>query len=206
MLAPLPRHANRDPVVAAWGMGLDSTAMLIELVAQGDAPDVVLTADTGAERDETYAFLPIFQRWMDDHGLEHHVVRYAPKRFKHWPPYASILENVLTNATLPSISMGRGSCSLKWKVEPQDRWVRAWEPAKAAWAAGRTVTKLIGYDAGAADTRRSQHAGKRPVTSVGRGSSRPAVCLITAAGKGATISTRGAASGRSGDCAAHVQS
>lgn len=158
MLAPLPRHANRDPVVAAWGMGLDSTAMLIELVAQGDAPDVVLTADTGAERDETYAFLPIFQRWMDDHGLEHHVVRYAPKRFKHWPPYASILENVLTNATLPSISMGRGSCSLKWKVEPQDRWVRAWEPAKAAWAAGRTVTKLIGYDAGAADTRRSQHA------------------------------------------------
>lgn len=47
---------------------------------------------------------------------------------------------------------------------------------------------------------------KRPVTSVGRGSSRPAVCLITAAGKGATISTRGAASGRSGDCAAHVQS
>lgn len=54
--------------------------------------------------------------------------------------------------------------------------------------------------------RHGQITGKRPVTSVGRGSSRPAVCLITAAGKGATISTRGAASGRSGDCAAHVQS
>jgi hypothetical protein len=146
MLAQLPVRSNRDPVVAAWGIGLDSTAMLIELVTRGEAPDVVLTADTGAEREETYAFLPLFQRWIDDHGLEHHVVRYTPKRFKHWPPYATILENVLTNGTLPSISMGRGSCSLKWKVEPQDRWVAGWEPAKAAWAAGRTVTKLIGYD------------------------------------------------------------
>lgn len=158
LISSLP---NRPPVVAAWGMGVDSTAMIIELVARGEAPDVVLTADTGAENPLTYEFLPVFQRWMDAHGVEHHVVRYQPKRFKHWPPYRTILENILTNATLPSISMGgprRGSCSSKWKREPQDKWVAGWAPAQAAWAAGRRVTKLIGYDISPADTRRSLHA------------------------------------------------
>lgn len=93
------------PVVAAWGMGVDSTAMIIEWIARGLPLSVVLTADTGTERDETYAFAPIFQRWMDAHHIEHHVVRYVPQRFKHWPPYFTLLENCLTNATLPSISI-----------------------------------------------------------------------------------------------------
>jgi len=105
------------PVVAAWGMGVDSTAMIIEWVARGLPLSVVLTADTGVEREETYAYLPIFQRWMDRHHIEHHVVRYVPKRFKHWPPYFSLLENCLTNATLPSISFGRHSCSLGLPIE-----------------------------------------------------------------------------------------
>ena len=149
---------DRSPVVAAWGMGLDSTAMIIELVARGQAPDLVLTADTGAERPETYEFLPIFQRWMDAHAIEHHVVRYVPRRFKNWPPYFSLLENCLTNATLPSISLGRHSCSLKWKIAPQDKWVADWLPAREAWGRGQRVIKLIGYDASPADSRRYAHA------------------------------------------------
>lgn len=104
------------PVVAAWGMGVDSTAMIVEWVTRGLPLSVVLTADTGVEREETYAYLPIFQRWMDRHHIEHHLVRYVPKRFKHWPPYFTLLENCLTNATLPSISFGRHSCSAKWKI------------------------------------------------------------------------------------------
>lgn len=68
---------QNSPVIAAWGMGLNSTAMIIELVARGEAPDIVLTADTGSERLETLEYLPLFQRWMDDHDIEHHVVRYV---------------------------------------------------------------------------------------------------------------------------------
>lgn len=145
------------PVIAAWGMGLDSTAMIIELVRLRTPPDVVLTADTGSERPETYDYLPLFQAWMDKHDVEHHVVRYVPKRFKHWPPYYSLLENILTNATLPSISLGRHSCSAKWKIAPQDRWVEGWPPARAAWARGERCVKLIGYDASRADDRRYAH-------------------------------------------------
>lgn len=139
-------------------MGVDSTAMIIELVARGEAPDLVLTADTGSERPESYAYLPLFQSWMDAHGVAHDVCRYVPKRFKHWPPYFSLLENCLTSATLPSISFNRSSCSLKWKIEPQDRYVAAWAPAREAWARGHKVGKLIGYDASAADSRRYAHA------------------------------------------------
>jgi len=147
----------RTPVIAAWGMGLDSTAMIIEWVARGRPLDLVLTADAGSERPETYDYLPIFQRWMDVRGIAHEIVRYAPKRFKHWPPYFSLLENCLTNATLPSISFGRHSCSQKWKIQPQDKWVESWDLAKQAWARGDKVIKLIGYDASPADSRRYAH-------------------------------------------------
>ncbi|GAA0309160.1 hypothetical protein GCM10009087_18990 [Sphingomonas oligophenolica] len=151
------RFTPNKPVVAAWGMGVDSTALIIEWVAQGLPLSVVLTADTGVEREETYAYLPIFQKWMDDHGIEHHLVCYVPKRFKHWPPYFTLLENCLTNATLPSISFGRHSCSSKWKIQPQDQWVARWQPAQRAWAHGQRVVKLIGYDSSPADTRRYAH-------------------------------------------------
>lgn len=73
------------------------------------------------------------------------------------PPYYSLLENILTNATLPSISLGRHSCSAKWKIAPQDRWVESWPPAQATWARGERCVKLIGYDASAADDRRYAH-------------------------------------------------
>jgi hypothetical protein len=131
--------------------------MIIEWVALGLPLSVVLTADTGTEREETYAYMPIFQRWMDRHHIDHHVVRYVPQRFKHWPPYFSLLENCLTNATLPSISFGRHSCSQKWKIQPQDQWVNSWSSAQAIWARGGKVVKLIGYDSSPADSRRYAH-------------------------------------------------
>jgi len=149
---------TRAPVVAAWGVGVDSTAMIIELAARGEPIDMVLFADTGSEKKETYAFLPLFQRWMDDHGVAHRVVRYQARNFKHWPPYDSLHTNMLTNGTLPSKAFGRGACSLKAKVAPQDAWTARWEPAIRCWASGGAVTKLIGYDASPADSRRYAHA------------------------------------------------
>src|SRR3546814_3838514 len=94
----------RTPVIAAWGMGLDSTAMIIEWVARGRPLDLVLTADTGSERPETYDYLPIFQRWMDVRGIAHEIVRYAPKRFKHWPPYFRSEEHTSELQSLMRIS------------------------------------------------------------------------------------------------------
>ncbi len=122
-LTTRPRRAvdvldlRNPPIVLAYGIGVDSTAMLIELVAQGRKPDLVLTADTGSEKPATYAYLDVIRPWMAAHGIDFRVCRYVPQRFKHWPPYMSLLENVLTNATLPSISLGRHSCSLGLPIE-----------------------------------------------------------------------------------------
>ncbi|CAM5613079.1 hypothetical protein ACFSUK_04360 [Sphingobium scionense] len=52
-------------------MSIDSTAIIIKWVARGLPLSAVLTADTGVEREETYAFQPIFQRWMDRHHIVH---------------------------------------------------------------------------------------------------------------------------------------
>lgn len=147
-----------SPVMAAYGAGVDSTAMIIEWLAQGHQLDMVLTADTGAEKPATYAYLEMFREWLDDRGIPSHVVRYEPQNFKHYPPYRSLDENCFTNGTLPSISFGFSSCSQKWKVAPQNKWTEAWAPARMAWANDEKVTKLIGYDAGPKDAKRYAHA------------------------------------------------
>jgi hypothetical protein len=146
------------PVVLAYGIGVDSTALLLELHARGATPDLVLTADTGNEKPETYAYLDVIGPWMRDRGIRHEIVSYTPKRFKHWPPYYGILEMCLTNATLPSKSLGGSSCSLKYKKAPQDAFLKTWQPAIEAWSRGQRVIRLIGYDAGPRDTARANHA------------------------------------------------
>lgn len=149
---------NRAPVIAAWGAGVDSTAMIVEMADRGDPIDMVLFADPGSEKRGTYAFIPLFRAWMADRGIPSEIVRYQPRHFKHWPPYATIAENMLTNATLPSVVFNRGSCSQKWKVSAQDSWTAQWEPARRCWDAGQRVVKLIGYDASPRDTQRYTHA------------------------------------------------
>ncbi len=128
----MPPLDLEPPIIVAWGAGVDSTAMLIEMVARGERIDMVLFADTGAEKPETLAFIPIFRAWLAAHGVPSEIVRYAPRRFKNWPAYRTLTENLVTNGTLPSIAFGRGTCSQKWKVAPQHAWTQAWPPAVAA--------------------------------------------------------------------------
>ena len=146
---------TRPPVIAAWGAGVDSTAMIVE---RGEPIDMVLFADPGSEKAGTYAFIPLFRRWMAERSIPLEIVRYRPRNFKHWPPFATIAENMLTNATLPSVVFNRGSCSQKWKASAQDAWTADWEPARRCWDCGDRVVKLIGYDASARDTQRYHHA------------------------------------------------
>ena len=49
---------------------------------------------------------------------------------------------------LPSLAYGFKSCSLKFKVQPQDKAMNRWAPAKAAWKRGERIVKYIGYEAG----------------------------------------------------------
>ena len=56
--------SRRGPTVLAYGVGVDSTAILVELEARGSLPDLVLTADTGTEKPETYEYQAMIAAWM----------------------------------------------------------------------------------------------------------------------------------------------
>jgi hypothetical protein len=136
------------PLGVSYGCGVDSTAMLVEMVKRGVRPDFILFADTAAELPATYGYLPVINEFLRSHSFpEVTVVR---KRSK----YAGLYENCLGNETLPSLAFGKKACSLKWKVDPMNFWTGRFAPAKACWKAGFKVIKAIGYDGGARDKQR----------------------------------------------------
>jgi hypothetical protein len=55
---------------------------------------------------------------------------------------------MVLNATLPGATFNVGSCTSKFKIEPQNKWSKAWPIAQRAWASGRKVIKYIGYECG----------------------------------------------------------
>ena len=69
------------PLVVAYGLGVDSTAMLVEFAHRGICPDLILFADTGGEKPETYAYLPTIQEFLSQVGFPAvTTVRYQPRR------------------------------------------------------------------------------------------------------------------------------
>ena len=130
-------------IVVAYGAGVNSLAMLIGMKARSVEPDLILFADTGAEKPHTYEHISAVQKWLGSIG---------------WPPIQivkkvdrngevlTIEQHCINNSSLPSIAYGFKSCSLKFKVAPQDKFMNSNVEAKAVWATGQKVTKFIGYD------------------------------------------------------------
>ena len=66
--------------VAAYGGGINSTAMIIGMYRRGIPIDLILFADPGAEQPYTYDYLPIMNDWLIRHGLsEITTVTYTDK-------------------------------------------------------------------------------------------------------------------------------
>lgn len=141
------KTTTKGPLVLSYGMGVDSTAILVGYVQRGIRPAAILFADTGSEKEGTYAYLETINAYLEANGFPQvTVTQYQARDFKNWPEYHTLEENCLTNGTLPSEAFGFGSCSMKWKQDPQHKWMKSWQPAVDAWAAGLQVTKAIGYD------------------------------------------------------------
>jgi hypothetical protein len=155
-------YAHRtDPLVVSYGAGVDSTAMLVEFVRRGIRPDYMLIADTGGAKPKTLAFLPLMGAYLNATGFPPiTTVRYEPRDFTHWPPYHTLEENCFTNGTLPSLAFGFRSCSQKWKIVPQRRYLQQQALVQAHWRRGGRVIQSIGFDAGPPDLRRFAHRGR----------------------------------------------
>ncbi len=70
-----------DPVVVAYGAGVDSTALLIGLRDRGLGIPLIMFADTGSEKPGTLAYLPIMDSWLQRQGMPliHRVKRRSPR-------------------------------------------------------------------------------------------------------------------------------
>lgn len=144
--------------IVSYGGGTNSTAMLIECAKQGLKVDLILFADTGGERPHTYNYVKIFSEWCVKNGLPEII---TVKKVRDTGEILTLEQNCLEKNMLPSIAYGFKSCSLKYKVQPQDKFVNNWLPAKEAWGAGQKITKLIGYDTGEYHRSQKSHDDKK---------------------------------------------
>jgi len=131
------------PFAVCMGYGWDSTAMLIEMERRGERPALITFADTGAEKQGTYEFIPVFEQWCRDHDFPVPTIcAYEPKadtsaRYQaavqsvakrlglelaplQLRRLSRIYGNLVANDTLPGIAFGPKSCSIKWKLEAQE--------------------------------------------------------------------------------------
>ncbi len=144
-------YNKKIPLTLACGVGIDSVAMIVGMVRLGIKPDLILFADTGAEKPETYAYIEILNAYLRSNDFpEVIVVKYKPVR----APYDNLEDNCLINGTLPSLAFGGKSCSLKFKAAVQHTYIKTWHQAMDCWKRGEKVIKLIGYDASKKDSNR----------------------------------------------------
>lgn len=157
--------AGRNLAVC-FGSGVDSTAMLIALRAAELKPHVITFADTGGEKPETLEHLDRMNEVLASWSWpEIQVCRKIPLATTG---YDDLYGNCLANETLPSLAFGMKSCSIKWKQKPQDQFLKGAKsgpnacPPHPIWLeaqrTGSRIVKLIGYDCGRADIRRSRNA------------------------------------------------
>lgn len=109
---------------------------------------IVLFADTGredAEKPETYADVKEFGQWLMYRGVPCQWVRVTGE---------ALYENSYRRGVLPAIAYGFKTCSQRWKIEPQERFLNRWVVTREAWERGEKVIRLVGYHAG--ESRRAK--------------------------------------------------
>lgn len=144
------------PYIVAFGGGVDSTAMVIGLVNNSEPIDLILFADTGAERPSTYEHIENFSKWLVSKGYPEII---TVKRVTESGEYETLEQECLRAKALPSIAYGYKRCSQKHKIAPQDKYLNNWQPTIDCWKSGDKAIKYIGYDAN--EQHRADNAAKR---------------------------------------------
>lgn len=127
-------------IAVSFGGGTNSTALLVGMQERGMRPDLIMFADTGGEKPFTYKHVSEVSEWCASVGFPAIVtVRSTGKTLE---------QDCIDRNALPSVAYGMKTCSLRWKAQPQEKYLNSNEMAQAVWAAGGKVTKAIGFDAG----------------------------------------------------------
>ncbi len=141
------------PLVVSYGVGVDSTAVLILLRRSGIRPDAIVFANTGSERPETLAYRAVISEWLARVGFPPLTeLQYSSAGVS----YTTLYDNCTERVMLPSLAYGghKHGCSIKFKAEVIDAWVAHTEMARSTFRRGGRVIRVIGYDDSPADNGR----------------------------------------------------
>lgn len=131
--------------VINYGGGTNSAGLAAGWVAKDlPPPGVVVFADTGGERPETYEHVAMMSAWLQARGGWPAIV--TVKATFQGQPY-SLEAHCHRTATMPSIAYGFKSCSQKFKAEPVEKFLNNLPAAQATWSAGEQVVRCMGFDA-----------------------------------------------------------
>jgi len=133
-VAPVERFVH--PLVVSFGGGVNSSAMLIGMHERGFTPDAILFSNTGGEKPETYEHIENMRKWCVAEGMPD-ITTVSNK--------ITLEAACLDNETLPSKAFGFGTCSSRFKLEPQWKHATAMGWKQPVW--------LVGIHAG--ETRRA---------------------------------------------------
>lgn len=132
-------------IVASYGAGTNSTAEIIEMYNRGIRTVLIIFSDTGNERPETYEYIKIFNIWLIAHDMPEITV---VKKTDKYGEIMTLERNCIEKKRLPALAYGFKTCSLKFKIAPQEKFCNHFQPALEVWKRGEKVIKAIGYDAG----------------------------------------------------------
>lgn len=116
--------------VLSYGGGTNSTAMLIGCQEKGIPVDLILFADTDAEKPHTYEHIKAVQAWLAEHGMPPIVIVRKEG--------LTLEQDCLNRKALPSVAYGFKSCSDHFKLRPQRKYLES--------IGVINPTKLIGFD------------------------------------------------------------
>ena len=131
--------------LVCYGGGTNSTALLVEKVKRGEPVDIILFADTGAEKPHTYAYVEMFSAWLVERG---YPAIQTVKAVNMAGEGYTLTQDCIDRRALPSLAYGFKTCSLRWKLAPQEKFLNNFDLCKVEWKAGRMITKHVGFDWG----------------------------------------------------------
>ena len=128
------------PLVVAYGGGTNSVAMLCGFLEREIKPELIIFADTGGELPHTYNHIKMMsEKTKEWWGMPIEIVSK-----KYQGEFEGLEGECQRRKQLPSLAYGRKACSLKYKQEPQRKFIKNWMGQINA----NTIYQAIGYDAG----------------------------------------------------------
>lgn len=110
-------------LIATCGLGVDSTSLLILLKKINRIPDVIIFADTGGEKPETYHFKRILNNWLTKNGMPQ-ITTVQNIRTRKGMTVQTLEQDCLAGNKLPDKAYGKSGCSVEWKIKPSQKWAK----------------------------------------------------------------------------------